>query len=182
MRARACARPSAYSPTGRGASSAPRRSAVPAAPLMRAIGKRPADKNPNVCNSCFDYMEKHHGGAEIEVSFLFADIRGSTTLAEGMSTAAFRALIDRFYSVAARTSCSTTTAASTSSSATRSSPSSFLCSSGPHHAAAAVGAATDLLRATGHADRRRSMGTCGSGRRDRPGLGRRGRRRAARPT
>ena len=53
-------------------------------PLMRAIGKRPAFKNQTVCNTCFDFMEKHHGGAEIEGSFLFADIRGSTTLAERM--------------------------------------------------------------------------------------------------
>src|SRR4029079_14497206 len=45
------------------------------APLMRAIGKRPAEKNPTVCNSCFEFMAKHHGGAEIEASFLFADIR-----------------------------------------------------------------------------------------------------------
>lgn len=27
---------------------------------MRAIGKRPALKNRAVCNSCFDFMEKHH--------------------------------------------------------------------------------------------------------------------------
>ena len=53
-----------------------------AAPLMRAIGKRPALKNPAVCNSCFDFIEKHHGGAEIHGRYLFADIRGSTTLAE----------------------------------------------------------------------------------------------------
>jgi hypothetical protein len=29
-----------------------------AAPLMRAIGKRPAFKNPTVCSACFDFMEK----------------------------------------------------------------------------------------------------------------------------
>ena len=38
-------------------------------------------------------MEQHHGGAEIEASFLFADIRGSTTIAERMSAAGFRALM-----------------------------------------------------------------------------------------
>ena len=68
--------------------------------LMRVIGKRPALKNRTVCNTCFDFMEKHHGGAEIEGSFLFADIRGSTTLAERMPPTAFRALIDRFYATA----------------------------------------------------------------------------------
>ena len=70
------------------------------APLMRMIGKRVSNKNPTLCNSCFDFMAKHHGGAEIECSFLFADIRGSTAMAEGMSAASFRDLLDRFYTTA----------------------------------------------------------------------------------
>ena len=74
--------------------------AGPMAPIMRALGKRPADKNPRVCQSCFSFIAKHHGGAEIVASFLFADIRGSTTLAENMSSAQFHALLDRFYTTA----------------------------------------------------------------------------------
>ena len=70
------------------------------APLMRMLGKRPSDKNPTMCTSCFDFMAKHHGGAEIDCSFLFADVRGSTALAEGMSASSFRALLDRFYTTA----------------------------------------------------------------------------------
>lgn len=70
------------------------------APLMRMIGKRPSDKNPDMCNSCFAFMARHHGGAEIECSFLFADVRGSTTIAEGMSATQFRDLLDRFYTTA----------------------------------------------------------------------------------
>ena len=35
------------------------------APLMRLVGKKPSDKNPNWCGTCFKFMEKHHGGAEI---------------------------------------------------------------------------------------------------------------------
>ena len=69
-------------------------------PLMRAIGKTPSDKNPNWCNSCFKFMAANHGGAEIACTFLFADVRGSTTLAEGMSSADFRRLLDRFYDCA----------------------------------------------------------------------------------
>jgi adenylate cyclase len=71
------------------------------APLMRAIGKRPADGNPNLCSNCFTFVTSNHGGAEIEISLLFADIRGSTSLAETMPPGEYRALLDRFYNVAA---------------------------------------------------------------------------------
>jgi adenylate cyclase len=73
----------------------------PGAPLMRLIGKKPSDKNPNWCSSCFTFMTDNHGGAEIECTLLFADIRGSTTLAEGMAPPDFRRLMDRFYDAAA---------------------------------------------------------------------------------
>ena len=120
-------------------------------PLMRAIGKRPAIKNSTVCNSCYDFMEKHHGGAEIEGSFLFADIRGSTSLAERMPPAAFRALIDRFYATA-------TQAVFENDGGIDKFVGDevvaffFPLISGQGHAAAAVGAASALLRATGHGD------------------------------
>ena len=42
-------------------------------------------------------MSKRPGGAEVEISMVFTDVRGSTTLAEGMRPAAFRHLINRFY-------------------------------------------------------------------------------------
>ncbi|HUG47146.1 MAG TPA: adenylate/guanylate cyclase domain-containing protein [Candidatus Limnocylindria bacterium] len=64
---------------------------------MRLIGKRPSQANPNLCTSCKDTMIRHHGGAEVEGAFLFADIRGSTALAESMSAAEFHSLLDRFY-------------------------------------------------------------------------------------
>jgi adenylate cyclase len=69
-------------------------------PLMRVLGKRRAEQNPKVCSSCFDFMRRHHGGATIEVTVLFADIRGSTAIAEAMPPSAFRGLLDRFYAVA----------------------------------------------------------------------------------
>jgi adenylate cyclase len=37
------------------------------------------------------------GGAEIELSMLFVDVRGSTTLAESMNATEFGALMNRFY-------------------------------------------------------------------------------------
>lgn len=67
---------------------------------MRLIGKRPWPENPKYCGSCLSGLQKHPGGAEIECTLLFADIRGSTRLAEGMAPTEFRALMDRFYNVA----------------------------------------------------------------------------------
>ena len=54
--------------------------------------------NPSICNSCERFAQEHPGGAEIPLSMLFADIRGSTALAEGLGTSRFSALIARFYS------------------------------------------------------------------------------------
>lgn len=72
----------------------------PLGTVMRAFGKYPSSKDPLVCNSCFAMIEKYHGGAEIECSLLFADIRGSTTMAESMGPGAFHDLLDRFYRTA----------------------------------------------------------------------------------
>jgi adenylate cyclase len=49
---------------------------------------------------CDDYFRAHPGGAEIEVSVLFVDVRGSTSIAERMSPTEFSRVMDRFYTVA----------------------------------------------------------------------------------
>ncbi|MDQ6795363.1 MAG: adenylate/guanylate cyclase domain-containing protein [Chloroflexota bacterium] len=69
-------------------------------PVMRAMGRNPWPKNQKYCGACFQHMNAHHGGAEIESSFLFADVRGSTTLAERISPTEFRRQLDRFYDTA----------------------------------------------------------------------------------
>jgi adenylate cyclase len=69
---------------------------------MRLAGRRPATQNPNVCGACFAFISRSHGGAEIECTMLFADIRGSTALAEATSASAFRELLDGFYTAASR--------------------------------------------------------------------------------
>jgi len=71
------------------------------APFMRLIGKAPWPKNPKYCGSCFKVLESNHGGAEIPCSLLFADVRGSTRLAESMRPSEFRTLMDRFFETAA---------------------------------------------------------------------------------
>ena len=69
-------------------------------PLMKAQGRRPWHRNPNYCEFCFKIIEAEFGGAEIECSLLFADVRGSTALAEQMPATAFRKLMDRFFRTA----------------------------------------------------------------------------------
>jgi adenylate cyclase len=123
----------------------------PAAPVMRAIGKRPAIKNRNVCSSCFDYIEKHHGGAEIDGSYLFADIRGSTTLAERLPPPEFRALIDRFYTTTAEIVFDHDGGVDKFV-GDEIVAFFFPLMSGPRHARKAVDTALAMLRATGHED------------------------------
>jgi len=65
---------------------------------MRLTGRIPSGMNPNICNSCEKFAQEHPGGAEIPLSLLFADIRGSTTLAESLGTSRFTSLIAKFYS------------------------------------------------------------------------------------
>jgi adenylate cyclase len=125
--------------------------AGPGAPIMRMMGKRPSDSNPNWCNSCFDFMAKHHGGAEVEGAMLFADIRGSTSLAEGMSAGEFHAILDRYFAAA-------TEAVFKHDGFVDKFVGDELVAffvpllTGERYVARAVAAATDLLRATGHAD------------------------------
>ena len=119
--------------------------------LMRAIGKRPALKNPTVCSSCFDFIEKHHGGAVIDGSYLFADIRGSTSISEGMAAAEFRELIDRFYTTASQTVFDNDGGVDKFV-GDEIVAFFFPLMSGPRFAEAALGTATALLRATGHDD------------------------------
>jgi adenylate cyclase len=74
--------------------------AGPGAPLMRMIGKRPSDTNPTLCRTCVTNLVSRRGGAEIEATLLFADVRGSTALGERMSPDEFRRILDRFYGTA----------------------------------------------------------------------------------
>lgn len=68
--------------------------------LMRVLGKGPSRLTPQLCAQCHSYASRYLGGAEIELTMLFADIRGSTSLAEKMSPAEFGRLISRFFAVA----------------------------------------------------------------------------------
>jgi adenylate cyclase len=68
--------------------------------VMRLVGLGRWPGNPKYCRSCFRDLYRYRDGAEIECSLLFADVRNSTGLAEGMRPAEFRDLMDRFYATA----------------------------------------------------------------------------------
>ena len=57
----------------------------------------PSRFSPRLCRTCEQIMLETEAGAEVELSLLFADVRGSTTLAEQMSVSEFKSLIQRFY-------------------------------------------------------------------------------------
>lgn len=57
--------------------------------------------NPSLCDRCEKIVKRHQVGTEIEVTMLFADVRGSTALAETIGIFEFQRLINRFYQTSA---------------------------------------------------------------------------------
>jgi adenylate cyclase len=66
--------------------------------VARLAGWAPSRKNPNLCGRCCDQLPP--GGAEVDVAVLFADVRGSTALAERIAPSAYADLLNRFYGAA----------------------------------------------------------------------------------
>jgi adenylate cyclase len=70
----------------------------PGSTMVRMLfGKQRSTMNPRFCNMCEEASRAFPGGNEVEMSMLFADIRGSTSLSEQMSPTEFSQLINRFY-------------------------------------------------------------------------------------
>src|SRR5919198_164138 len=74
----------------------------PLAALLRPFGKGPFPRNPRYCVGCCANLIKHKGGIELTLSFLFADVRGSTPLGERLGPTGLHSLMDRFYDVGVR--------------------------------------------------------------------------------
>ncbi len=71
--------------------------------IVRSVfGKQQSSLNPRFCNMCDEAMRRFPGGAEVEMSMLFADVRGSTALSEQMSAMEFSRLINRFYTASVK--------------------------------------------------------------------------------
>jgi adenylate cyclase len=117
--------------------------------IMHLMGRDPSRYNPHFCAKC--EVWEHPGGAEVVLTMLFADVRGSTTLAERMSTREFSQLINRFYKVATYVLIQTDALVDRlmGDEAIGLYIPGF---AGPEHPRKAVEAAQELLRLTGHRD------------------------------
>lgn len=71
--------------------------------IMRLKGKSRNNRNPNFCNACDKFLETFPGGADIELSILFVDIRRSTEYTETHDPAAVSRRINIFLNEAINT-------------------------------------------------------------------------------
>jgi len=116
---------------------------------MHLMGRDQSRYNPRFCQKCEIY--EHPGGAEVVLSMLFADVRGSTTLAEQMNARDFSRLINRFYTVATHVLIQSDALVDRliGDQAIGLYIPGF---AGPEHPRRAIEAAQELLRLTGHRD------------------------------
>ena len=114
-------------------------------------GKKPSNLNPQLCNICEQFAQQYQGGAEIELTLLFADVRGSTTLAETMNPTQYSQLINRFYKTATQVMVSSD-ALIDKIIGDQVAGMYVPGFAGQEHAQRAIEAARQILRATGHQD------------------------------
>jgi adenylate cyclase len=119
--------------------------------LMHLFGRDQSRYNPRFCQKCEVF--EHPGGAEVPLTMLFADVRGSTQIAEKMSAREFGQLINRFYTVASHVLIQSDAMVDRllGDEAIGLYVPGF---TGPEHPRKAIEAAQDLLRLTGHRDAR----------------------------
>jgi len=115
----------------------------------RLLDVKPSAMNPHICDVCERFAERFPGGVELEISILFADIRGSTPLAEKMETREFSELIHRFYLAGTKPLYSN---GALIEKFVGDGLTAFFAPAfaGPNHALTAIKAGKEILRATGH--------------------------------
>ena len=119
--------------------------------IMHLLGRDRSRYNPRFCQKCEVF--EHPGGAEVPLTMLFADVRGSTQIAEKMSAREFGQLINRFYTVASHVLIQSDAMVDRlmGDEAIGLYIPGF---TGQEHPRKAIEAAQDLLRLTGHRDAR----------------------------
>jgi len=119
--------------------------------LTKLIGRDQSREDPRFCNACIKFSRDHPGGAYVDLAMVFADVRGSTALAEQIGDRDFSRLIDRFFQASA--SSLINSGALVDRLAGDEAIGFFVPGlAGPEFASCALESAKDLLRATGHTD------------------------------
>ncbi|HET9588275.1 MAG TPA: adenylate/guanylate cyclase domain-containing protein, partial [Anaerolineales bacterium] len=119
--------------------------------IMHLLGRDQSKYNPRFCQPCEKFDRP--GGAEVVITMLFADVRGSTALAEQMSALEFSRLMNRFYTAA--TNVMIRTDALVDRLLGDEAIGLYIPGfAGPEHPRRAVEAAQELLRLTGHREPR----------------------------
>jgi adenylate cyclase len=134
---------------------------APGAMVLRRFGFSPWEKNPKICGRCFTTIDsaarrcpsgpahEHVKGGEVEITMLFADVRGSSKLARQMPVWDFTQLMNRFYRVS-REVLVESDAIIEKFVGDEVAALFIPFMTGPPHADRAIDAARNLLRATGH--------------------------------
>lgn len=125
----------------------------PGGVVARVAGFAPGRSrfNPTLCGRCEKIVKEFQVGLELSITLLFADIRGSTSLAERIGASEFHGLINRFYKV------STDVLVRTDALIDKLVGDQVIGLyvpgiAGPEFTGKAVAAARELMEATGHAD------------------------------
>jgi adenylate cyclase len=105
--------------------------------------------NPTLCDRCEVLVKHYQVGTEVPLTLLFADVRGSTALAEEVGASAFHHLINRFYTVSTQILIQTN-ALIEKMIGDEVAGMYVPGIAGPDHARIAVEAAQTLIEATGH--------------------------------
>jgi adenylate cyclase len=70
--------------------------------VMRLKGKAPANRNPRYCSACDKFIRNFPGGAEVELSMLFVDVRGSVPTMARLSPTEASQFLSFFYAAATK--------------------------------------------------------------------------------
>jgi adenylate cyclase len=115
------------------------------------LGLRPSMLTPRLCDGCEKHILENDGGAEVELTLLFADIRGSTIMSEQKAALEYKDFIGRFYKTASQVLIEHNALVSRLMGdqviglfAPR--------FAGSKHSGVAIETALEILRATGHSD------------------------------
>ena len=120
--------------------------------VLRHFGFGRYPGNPAMCTNCIRQYSKHGvTGAEIPISLLFADVRGSTGIGERLSPTEFRAFLSHFYEIGSKAILGHNGLVDKLV-GDEIIGLFFGGVSGPHHAAAAIAAGRELIERVGRAD------------------------------